>query len=391
MTDSYSIKFEDSQAVQALKNRQFSSLESYEARLSLFNLSILADYDQLVCLPELYNIDKHWYQIETAKKVIKQFGGRAMLSDEVGLGKTIEAGMICKEYLSRNQIKSLLILTPATLVSQWQQELQVNFNITTVTTDSRQLPPSEFWTSHNRIVASINTAKHATHFNHVTGRSWDMVVVDEAHHLKNRRTLNWKLVDAIKKRFILMLSATPVQNHLVELFNLLTLLKPGLLKTEAQFKKEYVGSKDGRTPKNSEKLRQLMREVMVRNTRSVVDVKLPKRFASTITVQPTKEEKELYQAINEYLRSSREEKTIDKLTRNNLLMRAGSSPAALLTSLEGLQSRFDNSQIKFLKKRAGNIKQFEKTRMLVDLLKKSTQKTLVFVNNLATQTYLSES
>ncbi|BAY84437.1 type III restriction enzyme res subunit [Calothrix parasitica NIES-267] len=114
MTDSYSLKFEDSQAAYALKNRHFTSLESYEARLSLFNLSILADYDQLVCLPELYNIDKHWYQIETAKKVIKQFGGRAMLSDEVGLGKTIEAGMICKEYLSRNQIKSLLILTPAT-------------------------------------------------------------------------------------------------------------------------------------------------------------------------------------------------------------------------------------------------------------------------------------
>ena len=391
MTDSYSLKFEDSQAAYALKNRQFTSVESYEARLSLFNLSILADYDQLVCLPELYNIDKHWYQIETAKKVIKQFGGRAMLSDEVGLGKTIEAGMICKEYLCRNQIKSLLILTPATLVSQWQQELLQKFNITTVTTDSRQLPPSEFWTSHNHIVASINTAKHSTHFDYVTSRSWDMVVVDEAHHLKNRRTLNWKLVDAIKKRFILMLTATPVQNNLVELFNLLTLLKPGLLKTEVQFKKEYVGSKDGRTPKNSDRLRNLMREVMIRNTRSVVDVKLPKRFASTITVQPTEEEKELYQAINEYLRSSLEEKTIDKLTRNNLLMRAGSSPAALLTSLEGLQSRFNNSQILFLKKRASNIKQFEKTRMLVDLLKKSTQKTLVFVNNLATQTYLSES
>ncbi|WP_242045592.1 MULTISPECIES: SNF2-related protein [unclassified Calothrix] len=79
----------------------------------------MADYDQLVCLPELANIDKHWYQIKTAKKVIKQFGGRAMLSDELGLGKTIEAAMICKEYLLRNQIKSLLILTPATLVSQW--------------------------------------------------------------------------------------------------------------------------------------------------------------------------------------------------------------------------------------------------------------------------------
>ena len=68
-----------------------------------------------------------------------------------------------------------------------------------------------------------------------------------------------------------------VQNSLVELFNLLTLLKPGLLQTEAAFKKEYVDSRNGRVPKNPEKLRSLMREVMVRNTRALVDVKLPKR------------------------------------------------------------------------------------------------------------------
>ena len=108
---------------------------------------------------------------------------------------------------------------------------------------------------------------------HVTSRTWDLVVVDEAHHLKNRSTLNWKLVNALNKRFILMLTATPVQNSLVELFNLLTLLKPGLLQTEAAFKKEYVNSKNGRVPKNPEKLRTLMREVMVRNTRALVDVK----------------------------------------------------------------------------------------------------------------------
>ncbi|WP_242045591.1 MULTISPECIES: SNF2-related protein [unclassified Calothrix] len=179
--------------------------------------------------------------------------------------------------------------------------------------------------------------------------------------------------------------------NLVELFNLLTLLKPGLLKTGAQFKREYVGSKDVRVPKNPEKLRKLMREVMVRNTRSVVDVKLPKRFASTITVQPTVTEKELYQALNQYLRTSSQQKTIDKLTRNNLLMSAGSSPVALVNSLEKLSERLEDSQIRLLQKQANSIKQFEKTRMLVDLLKKSTQKTLVFVNNLATQTYLSES
>ncbi len=327
MSDLYSFRFVESAAATALKNQQISELANYEARRSLFQLKVLAEVDQLVCLPALHHIDKHWYQIETAKKVIKQFGGRAMLSDEVGLGKTIEAALICKEYLARGQIKSLLVLTPATLVSQWQMELDEKFAISTITTDERDSSPEEFWHLNDRIVASINTAKHKSHFPEVTARDWDLVIVDEAHHLKNRRTLNWKLVNAIKKRFILMLTATPVQNNLVELFNLLTLLKPGLLHTEAQFKQEYVGSKNGRVPKNPEKLRQLMREVMVRNTRSVVDVKLPKRFASTITVQPREKEQELYAAINQYLRQH--PGGIDKLTRNNLLMSSGSSPIAI--------------------------------------------------------------
>jgi SNF2 family DNA or RNA helicase len=404
MSDLYSFQFVESTAANAFKNQQISKIDNYEARRSLFQLKVLADYDQLVCLPALHHIDKHWYQIETAKKVIKQFGGRAMLSDEVGLGKTIEAALICKEYLARGQIKSLLVLTPATLVSQWQMELDEKFAIPTITTDERDSSPEEFWQLNDRIVASINAAKHKSHFTHVTARDWDLVIVDEAHHLKNRRTLNWKLVNAIKKRFILMLTATPVQNNLVELFNLLTLLKPGLLHTEAQFKKEYVGSKNGRVPKNPAKLRQLMREVMVRNTRSVVDVKLPKRFASTVTVQPQAKEKELYEAINQYLRQHPFE--IDKLTRNNLLMRAGSSPIALTETLKGLQERFDHDELAFLLKRAKSMRNFEKAQQLVELLQKSTQqrsgisagnprissaqKTLVFINYKTTMSYLSK-
>lgn len=235
---SQSFQFEASAAQKALTNWQLSPLETYEARLTLLKVAILADYDELVCLPDLTKIDQHWYQLETAKKVIKQLGGRAILADEVGLGKTIEAGLICKEYLCRGMIKSLLVLTPATLVSQWQSELAEKFAIETVTSDERHETPEEFWTLNEHIVSSITVAKHKSHWDYVTGREWDLVVVDEAHHLKNRQTLNWKLVNALKKRFILLLTATPVQNNLVELYNLLTLLKPGLLSTEAEFKRE---------------------------------------------------------------------------------------------------------------------------------------------------------
>ena len=375
----------------ALKVGQSDSIDYYQARIDLFNLSLMADYDSLVCLPTLTTIDKHWYQIETARKVLRQLGGRALLADEVGLGKTIESGLILSEYLARGMIQSILVLTPASLVSQWQQELAEKFNVDCLTTDDKQIQqnPLEFWTSFDRIIASLNTAKSPKHYPHVTKRNGELVIVDEAHHLKNRSTLNWKLVNALNKRFILMLTATPVQNSLVELFNLLTLLKPGLLKTEAAFKKEYVSSNNGRVPKNPEKLRQLMREVMVRNTRSLVDVQLPKRFATTITVTPSSSEQKLYQDLTNFLRAT--DLNLDKFSRTNLLMRAGSSSRALTESLKNLAKRLPNDELKTLIRRAAQIKQVEKAKALVDLLKQSQQKTIVFTTHKATSAYLAET
>jgi SNF2 family DNA or RNA helicase len=391
MEKNYTFKFNSDTALSALKAGLYDPLNFYEARLDLFNLSVMADYDQLICLPTLTAIDKYWYQIETARKVLGQLGGRALLADEVGLGKTIEAGLIIAEYLARGMVQSMLVLTPASLVSQWQSELSDKFNIATITTDNRDLqqPIDEFWTNNPRIIASLNTAKSAKHYPHVTSRTWDLVVVDEAHHLKNRTTLNWKLVNALNKRFILMLTATPVQNSLIELFNLLTLLKPGLLQTEAAFKKEYVDSRNGRVPKNPEKLRSLMREVMVRNTRALVDVKLPKRFATTITVTPAAGEEKLYQDLSEYLRSS--EDKLDRLSRTNLLMRAGSSPGALADSLKQLTKRLPDEELKSLARRAAQVKQVEKAKVLVEMLSKSSQKTLVFTTHKATSTYLAQT
>lgn len=390
MDSSYTFKFDTSNILTTLQQGKYDPIDFYESRLDLFNLSIMADYDQLICLPQLTSIDKYWYQIETARKVLRQFGGRALLADEVGLGKTIEAGLICAEYLARGMVSSMLILTPASLVSQWQQELDQKFGITTVTTDERdpQQSLAEFWMENPRIVASLNTAKSAKQFAHVTGRTWDLVVVDEAHHLKNRNTLNWKLVNALNKRFMLMLTATPVQNTLVELFNLLTLLKPGLLQTEAQFKKEYVNAKNGRIPKNPDKLRSLMREVMIRNTRALVDVKLPKRFATTITVTPSAVEQKLYQDLNDYLRTDAQ---LDKLSRTNLLMRAGSSPGALADSLKQLTKRLPDENLTKLAKRAAQMQQVEKAKKLVEMLKKSSQKTLVFSTHRATSAYLAQT
>ena len=113
------------------------------------------------------------------------------------------------------------------------------------------------------------------------GRSFDLVIVDEAHHLRDRTSQSYKLVDALNKRFLLLLSATPVQNDLTELYNVLTLLKPGIFKTLKEFRAAYMTPGKPRQPANPERLRDLMRDAMVRNTRAVVALKLPRRHAVT--------------------------------------------------------------------------------------------------------------
>ena len=306
-------------------------------RLEYAHLDVQRGFDDLLCVNAISGVERYWYQVETAKKVLKYFHGRVLLCDEVGLGKTIEAGMLMKEYVLRGMVKNILVLTPAPLVSQWQEEMAQKFDIIFATTDDPlfSADPDRFWRS-SFIIASIHTAKSSKHFSRVAGNFYDLVVVDEAHHLKNRNTLNWKLVNEIQKRFIFLLTATPVQNHLIELFNLITLLKPGQFKTERLFKQAYVQRGDSRKPANKEQLRELLRDVMIRNTRSAIDLKLPRRFASTVRLEPGAAERELYRGITDYARARSE--SLPGPLLQLLLRQAGSSPAALRATLLRLQS-----------------------------------------------------
>src|SRR5204863_4563995 len=108
------------------------------------------------------------------------------------------------------------------------------------------------------VIASLHTAKREPHRSAILARHWDLVIVDEAHHLRNRNTQMWKLAGALQKQFILLLTATPVQNNLEELFNLVTLLEPGLLRTARQFQRHFVDRKDKVTPRNVDELHRLL-------------------------------------------------------------------------------------------------------------------------------------
>jgi len=208
---------------------------------------------------------------------------------------------------------------------------------------------TRYWQEEKFLLCSINLAKSAKALPLVSARSYDLVVVDEAHHCKNKTSRNWQAVNALQKRFMLLLTATPVQNNLLELYNLITLLKPGQLNTDQFFKKHFISGKDLKKPKQKEDLRGLLSEVMIRNTRSSVNIGLPKRWAHTFRAEPSEIELQLYSEISNFVRLyyGKEKGGLDRLTLTVLQQEAGSSPAALLKTLNKLLTRTnaDNTSI----------------------------------------------
>jgi len=364
----------------------------FHLRQEFAHLNLLQGFDELLCLPQLHGVDTYWFQVETVRKVLKQFRGRVLLADEVGLGKTVEAGMVLKEYMLRGMVERVLILTPASLVGQWREEMKTKFDIEFATSYNPLLrvDPEEFW-AQSRVIASIATARRKEHFARLRKQRYDMIIVDEAHHLKSRSTSNWRLVDGLHKRFLLLLSATPVQNNLVELYNLLTLLKPGIFKTEKEFRGAYMTPGQPRIPANRERMHDLMRDVMIRNTRSLVDVRLPPRQAVTLRLDPDGEEAACYHEITRRLRAAHAQGAgKQRLALQHLLSAAGSSPAAAAAAVERFATRRkEESAWQALHQRYMAISCGIKEQALLDLLKKNpNEKKIVFVHHRETLTHL---
>lgn len=360
------------------------SLQEAQLRLDFEYLSLQEEFNELLCLNSIRGIDKYWYQIETVKKVLKYFHGRVLLCDEVGLGKTVEAGMLIKEYLVRRMAKNVLILVPPALVSQWQEEMTVKFGLSFKTTEDPLLArdPENFWKT-PFLIASIHTAKNERNMALISGQFYDIVVVDEAHHLRNRTTQAWHLVNAIQKKFIFLLTATPIQNNLLELFNLITLLKPGQFKTEKIFRKEFLAKGDVRAPANKEKLREVLQEVMIRNTRSAIDLKLPRRFAVTMRLTPTENEQKVYAWLNDYTRRN----PFKKPMINLLLKEAGSSFFALRESL--LKMIPDNLDHQILDALRAD-QDIAKGQALIDIMTKNkTAKKIIFTQYYRSMDYIT--
>ncbi|HTW93629.1 MAG TPA: SNF2-related protein, partial [Tepidisphaeraceae bacterium] len=315
----------------------------FQVGLHAARLATQPGFEELISLPMVRDMDVLEHQTRTAVTVLRRMRGRALLCDEVGLGKTVEAGLILSELLVRGLAKSVLIVAPPSLVAQWQGEMRRKFGMELTTHDDPSFRQAGGWQKLDRVIVSLHSAKREPHRSEILKRRWDVVIVDEAHHLRNRATEAWKFASEVEKQFILLLTATPVQNNLEELFNLVTLLEPGLLSTRKDFARRFVARGDKLTPNNVAELHALLAEVMVRNRRNNVGLQFTRRWARTLTVELDPQERALYDAVACMVRQGlREGKTalcFSRMTLLTLQMALGSSPAAAASILANLAEK----------------------------------------------------
>ncbi len=372
----------DSTFINELENRlemnePISSWELFSMAFHAEKTTMTPSFKGLRALEFLPHVDFLNHQISSAEQVIEQMNGRAILADEVGLGKTIEAGLILKEYMIRGLVNKALILVPASLVNQWEKELNEKFYIPAVAYRKNMS-----WEQGNIIISSMDTAKRSPHRDTILNLDYDFVLVDEAHKLKNHKTKNFAFVRSLKKKYCLLLTATPVQNQLVEIFNLVSILKPGHLGNYDTFLKSY--GKDRKNMKQDMYLKQLVQKVMVRNTRKDTGLNQIKRNIETIWAEFSKEEKEVYESLED---SSVYLPSFSKIT---FLREFCSSREACYLSLKKmLAEQPDLEGFQRITEAIEQLPNHKKAEKAVELIKEiGNEKIIIFTEYRATQLYL---
>lgn len=330
-------------------------------------------FDTFLAIPSL-RFEPFDYQLQAARTVLQRMRGRGILADEVGLGKTIEAGLVLSELRMRGLADRVLVIVPAGLVGQWRDELERKFGLPTTIAQSGSTPAGEIGMDRPIIIASLAAARRDPLLGRLADTNWDLVIVDEAHRLRNPRSASGKLARRLRARYLLMLTATPVENKLSDLYQLVSLVAPGLLGTPAQFRAKHGAASVESRPNNLEDLRARTKEVMVRHRRGEVAVMLPPRLAETILVTPGSDEAGLYADIVRQVRAAAIGSGRIRLALRGLTRLAGSSPAAVAPTLTKLGWND-------LAERARAIREPDKVRVLVKLIRRhvnSGEKVLVF-------------
>ncbi|TFV61501.1 ATP-dependent helicase [Mycobacterium sp. PS03-16] len=322
-----------------LKAAGFDPLELVELRLQGEELATLDDFEELLAV-DVANVDRMPHQEAVARHALSRLRGRAVLADEVGLGKTIEAGLAVKELALRGLAKRVLILCPAPLRDQWREEMSHKFDLSfDIAARGPEIKQQD------KLILSLHLGSRNAE--KLTERPWDIVILDEAHRAagagaRKTRELITSLTTAC--RYAFFLTATPVQNDLLELYRLVELLRPGTFTSVSDFKRQFMRSYDPRTPNDPAALRRLISSVMIRTTRAQAGVDRVVRRAVDVPVDLGTQERELYALATHLLRNVMRDSG-DTMRRRSLALRLTASPFSMGTTALRMAERHPNPRV----------------------------------------------
>ncbi|HET9065722.1 MAG TPA: SNF2-related protein [Gemmatimonadales bacterium] len=299
-------------------------------------------------------VDLNPHQVDAALFALRSpLSKGALLADEVGLGKTIEAGLVLAQRWAERR-RHLLLIVPATLRRQWQQELRDKFGLPSQIIDAkvyRQMVKEGHTDPLDRtdtilICTYHYAASRADWFQRVP---WDLVVLDEAHRLRNVHQPSNRMANAIRTalegRQKLLLTATPLQNSLLELFGLVSVIDPHVFGDLASFRERYLRPTLQEGVRNAE-LKARLSHVATRTLRRQVTeyVRFTNRIPITEEFYASDAEQELYASLSAWLQREHLEalpagqRTLLTLVLRKLL---ASSPIAVAGTLERMVERLE--------------------------------------------------
>ena len=313
------------------------------------------------------SVDLNPHQIEAALFALRNpLQEGVLLADEVGLGKTIEAALVVCQYWAERR-RRLLVICPASLRKQWAQELQDKFAVPTTVVDAvslRKQSAGDLLATLQRQVGKavvIMSYQFAAKLEaELRAIPWDVVVIDEAHKLRNAHRASNRTGQALKRalqgRKKLLLTATPLQNSLMELYGLSTLIDEHLFGDEAAFRKQFMNSGTG-----LDELRECLASFAKRTLRRDVleYIQYTERKALTQPFNPTDDEQALYERISAFLQKEdsyalpKQQRHLTALILRKLLASSSHAVAATLVTirerLQGLltagKTQDDGSQL----------------------------------------------
>lgn len=307
--------------------------------------------DSLVSAMSGVKVDLNPHQVDAALFALKSpLSNGALLADEVGLGKTIEAGLVLSQFWSERK-RSVLLIVPAALRTQWRAELAEKFYIDSVILESQSYNKAKkegvlnpFTKRDQVVICSFNFVSQKE--NDVHAMPWDLVIIDEAHRLRNvYKTSNVtgvKLRRALTGKRKLLLTATPLQNNLMELYGLVSIIDEHVFGDSRTFRDMFVSVANNDVRNKALKIR--LAQFCKRTLRKQVTeyVKYTKRIAILQEYTPSADEEKLYNLISDYLQTDTlfalppGQRTLTTLVLRKLL---ASSSFAISGTLKSLTDR----------------------------------------------------